>query len=278
MEDTEDNIDPGADETPPPPETPRVSAGGMIRQAREAAGIPAARISGDLRISEATLEAIESGRYEKLAGSPYVRALLMSLSRHLRLDPRDVLKAYDEETGDGRKAPAVQVSPYKDDSGAHAKAHKQIFILLLAVLLFILLLIMGKVNTSSPDQEPESSPGAADTLLNIDPLPDEEDILPDDSAAPGDAGAGAADQPVEPPHETRVRVLGLSDSVWLRILPAGGREVSEYLRRNRPTEYVHDDAITFITRQGASVRVFLGDTSVVPQRRRFVVDGAEIIF
>src|SRR5690606_22910241 len=117
MEDNE-NIPPGANETPPPPETPpgppRIGAGGMIRAAREAAGIPAARICGDLRISETTLEAIESGRYEKLAGTPYVRALLMSLSRHLRLDPRDVLKAYEEETGDNRKAPAVQVSPYKD--------------------------------------------------------------------------------------------------------------------------------------------------------------------
>jgi hypothetical protein len=80
----------------------------------------------------------------------------------------------------------------------------------------------------------------------------------------------------EESHETRVRVLGLSDSVWLRVLPAGDREVSVFLRRNRPQDFQHEDAITFITRQGGAVRVFLGDTSVVPDKRRFKIDGAEI--
>jgi hypothetical protein len=171
MEDTEN---PTPEENAPQPDPrPRMGAGRMVREARERAGIAASKLCADLRISPATLEALEAGDYGRLAGAPYVRAMFVSLSRHLHLDTKEVLKAYGEETGGQGGATAVQVSPYKDDSGTHAKAHKQIFILLLAVLLFILLLIMGKVNTFSPGEEPEAPPAVADTLLKIDPLPDD---------------------------------------------------------------------------------------------------------
>lgn len=255
---------------------PRLGAGRMIREAREALGIPAAKICADLRISPSTLEALEAGEYGRLAGAPYVRAMLVSLSRHLKLDTREVLRAFAEETGNSEPAAATVVSPYKDDSGTHARAHKQIFILILAVLLFVLVLIVGKVNTSSPEPEPAPAPATTDTLLQIDPLPD---TLAADSATDSAAVPPPFEEEEEPEvRETRVRVLGLADSVWLRVLPAGEREVSLYLRRNRPQEFTHTDAITFITRQSGTVRVFLGDSSVVPDRRRFKVDGDQISY
>jgi hypothetical protein len=274
MEDTEN---PAPEETTQPdsaPPLPRVSAGGLIRDAREKAGITIPKLCADLRISSATLEALEAGDYAKLAGAPYVRAMLVSLSRHLRLDSKDVLNAYAAEIG-GQQAPTAHVSPYKDDSGTHAKAHKQIFILLLAVLLFILLLIMGKVDNSAPEPEPVAPPETADTLLDINPLPDADSLVVDDTLS------AAAPLPLEAEdavRETRVRVLALSDSVWLRVLPAGAREVSQYLRRNKPLDFNHDDAITFITRQGGSVRIFINDSSFVPSNRRFKVDGGQITY
>jgi cytoskeletal protein RodZ len=265
----------------PAPRAPLLSAGTLIREAREKAGIAPAKLCADLRISPATLEALEAGDYGKLAGAPYVRAMLVSLSRHLRLDSRDVLKVYAAEVG-GQPDPTVQVSPYKDDSGTHAKAHKQIFILLLAVLLFILLLIMGKVNTSSPETEPEAPPAATDTLLNLDPIP-EDDSLPEDSLGVADTlsvavpprGASVEEDEV---RETRVRVTALVDSVWLRVLPAGSREVSQYLRLNRSLEFTHDDAITFITRLGRTVRVIVNDSAIIPVNRRFKVDGIQVTY
>ena len=266
---------------------PRVSAGALIREAREKAGIPAAKLCADLRISPATLEALEAGQYEKLAGAPYVRAMLVSLSRHLRLETKDVLKAYADEIGE-QAAPAAQVSPYKDDSGTYAKAHKQIFILILAVLLFILLLIMGKVNTSAPEPEPEAPAAGADPLLNIDPVAGQDSLLHDsldlsdsaavDSAAAASPAAAASAAAQDDEYETRVKITALADSVWLRILPAGSREVSQYLRRNKPLEFTHGDAITFITRTGGSLRVHVGDSIVVPAGRRFKVDGNQVTY
>jgi len=267
---------------------PLVSAGTLIREAREKAGIAASKVCADLRISPTTLASLEAGDYAKLAGAPYVRAMLVSLSRYLHLESRDVLKAYSEEAG-GPETAAATVSPYKDDSGTHAKAHKQIFILLLAVLLFILLLIMGKVNTSSPEPEPEQPPVAADTLLEIEPPADTSlsDSL-SDSLSISDTAATATKtvaptepkkedvEPQEIDRETRVRVIALTDSVWLRVLPAGSRESSRYLRLDKPVDFNHDDAITFITRKGGSVRVISGDTDMVPAGRRFKVDGGQV--
>lgn len=255
----------------------------MIREARERAGISVAKVCADLRLSEATLKAIENGEYARLAGAPYVRATLVSLSRYLRIDTRAVLDAYMAEAGQ-KPEETVRISPYKDDSGTHAKAHKQIFILLLVVLLFILLLIMGKVGSSSPETEAEAPAPAADTLLNLDPLGEDSLSLPDSSAPagsiPGDtvAVAPGTDEPEEEDETlTRVSLRALSDSVWVRILPAGAREVSDYVRANRSMEVSHDDAITFITRQGRTLRVTVGDSSVVPRGRRFVVRGTTII-
>lgn len=281
---TPEETSPKPDPAPPLPDAPLISAGTLIREAREKAGIAAAKLCADLRISPATLEALEAGDYGKLAGAPYVRAMFVSLSRHLRLDSRDVLKAYAAEIG-GQPDPTVQTSPYKDDSGTHAKAHKQIFILLLAVLLFILLLIMGKVNTSSPEPEPVAPAAPTDTLLNLDPV-SETDSLPEDSLAldslsttlPPPTAADTIAMEEDEDRETRVSLTALTDSVWLRVLPAGSREVSQYLRVNRPLEFTHDDAITFITRQGRTVRVKVNDSTFVPANRRFKVDGDQVTY
>lgn len=275
----------GRDDSLPPQETtPRVSAGTLIRDAREKAGISAAKLGADLRIAPATLAALEAGDYSRLAGPPYVRAMLVSVSRYLRIDSREILKAYADEAGD-REPAASTVSPYKDDSGTHAKAHKQIFILLLAVLLFILLLIMGKVNTSSPEPEPAPPAAPADTLLNIEPRLDSlpVDSLSDSLAVVDSASLeGPLAPPPAPPQDsaenlgTRVRIVALTDSVWLRILPAGARESSLYLRLDKAVDFNHDDAITFITRKGGVVRVVAGDNEDVPSQRRFKVDGDQI--
>lgn len=258
---------------------PIVGAGRRVREAREKAGITVAKLAADLRISPALLEALEAGQYEKFAGAPYVRATLVSLSRPLRLDSKELLKAYADEMG-SQDAPSVQVSPYKDDSGTHAKAHKQIFILLLAVLLFILLLIMGKVNTSAPESGPAAPATNSDTLLSIDPVPEGDSLsLPaPDSAGSDSVPRDTASAAVKTLKKTEVRVQSIVDSVWLRALPAGDRESSRMLRRHKSIEFSHTDSIVFITSSVGSVRVFVGDTSLIPTHRRFKVDGDRVAY
>jgi cytoskeleton protein RodZ len=282
------------------PKAPRVTAGQMLRDARVRAGLTTAKVSGDLRISPTVLEALEAGDYAKLSGGPYIRALIVSLSRHLRLDAKDVLAAYAAEIGT-EPTVAAPVSAYKDESKTHAKAHKQIFILLLAVLLFVLLLIMGKVNSSSSDDGEPEAPANSDTLLNIDPVMDDSlalDSLAMDSTTvdtlplldtvasvkPGKAAVKAAEtaapaEPAVPAKEpTTVRVQALSDSVYVRVIRSGKRESSRTLAPGQSIEVKHNDVITFITRNSSSVEVTAGGTVVIPDKRRFKVSGTSITY
>lgn len=298
MSDSENTAsnNPGGDAVPP---APRVRAGQLLREARTRAGLSLAKVSGDLRISAAMLEALEEGHYEKLAGAPYIRALIVSLSRHLHLDPKVVLQAYSNETGI-EPSMAVPVSPYKDDSKTHAKAHKQIFILLLAVLLFVLLLIMGKVNSSSSGEgSPPPAPGKSDTLLSISPASDSDSLALDslgidstgaDSVARKDSltattangptatAAATEAQPAAVKEPTTVRIRALSDSVYIRIIRAGRRESSRVLAPGQLIELRHTDAITCITRTSNSVEVAAGGSVVVPDKRRFKVSGSSITY
>jgi cytoskeleton protein RodZ len=68
-----------------PPE-PQISAGEVLRQAREASGKSIQALAHQLRVPVKKLEALEAGRYEELPDMAFVRALSQSLCRTLNLD------------------------------------------------------------------------------------------------------------------------------------------------------------------------------------------------
>lgn len=74
---------------PPAP----LSAGQMLRAAREAQGVHLAVLSVTLKVSVRQLEALEADRYEAFKGATFVRALAQSVCRQLRIDAAPVLAA-----------------------------------------------------------------------------------------------------------------------------------------------------------------------------------------
>lgn len=163
----------------------RTSAGGMLREARLAAGLDAVRLASDLRISSQALEALETSQYHLLPGDPYVRALLSSLARQLHLDPQKVVQTYIQEMG---LAPVQgQVAPYQDKGESLTSSHRQILIGLMVLLLVGFVLVLRQLNRPNA-QEPEASPAAGpvlatDTLaaLAADSLPVSRSLAPDTS-------------------------------------------------------------------------------------------------
>lgn len=171
-----------------PDATGRASAGGMLREARLAAGLDAVRLASDLRISAQALEALETGQYHLLPGDPYVRALLSSLARQLHLDPQAVVQTYLNEMG---LAPVAtgQVAPYQDRGEKHSSAHRQVFAVLLVVLLVGLVVVWKQLNRpqiAPLDPMPaDTSGGLVDSLA--------EDTLPESRALRPDSGNGVFD-------------------------------------------------------------------------------------
>lgn len=70
---------------------PSTTAGALLRQARESAGINLPSMAMALKVSVKKLEALEADRYEQLPDAVFVRALASSICRALKIDPGPAL-------------------------------------------------------------------------------------------------------------------------------------------------------------------------------------------
>jgi cytoskeleton protein RodZ len=72
--------------------TADVTAGALLRQAREASGLHVATLAANLKVPVRKLEALEEDRYDLLGDAVFVRALASSVCRTLKADPQPVLQ------------------------------------------------------------------------------------------------------------------------------------------------------------------------------------------
>ena len=68
------------------------SAGTLLRQAREAAGLHVASLAVSLKVPVRKLEALEQDQYDQLTDAVFARALASSVCRTLKIDPQPVLE------------------------------------------------------------------------------------------------------------------------------------------------------------------------------------------
>ncbi len=68
------------------------SAGRLLRQAREAAGLHVAALAVSLKVPVRKLEALEEDRWDQLPDAVFARALASSVCRTLKIDPQPVLE------------------------------------------------------------------------------------------------------------------------------------------------------------------------------------------
>jgi cytoskeleton protein RodZ len=90
-----------------PDTQPLLSAGAMIRAARQAQGLHLAALATQLKITPRKLEALEADRFEELQGPTFVRALAQATCRALKIDPVPVLA----------RLPQMQLSALEQVSG-----------------------------------------------------------------------------------------------------------------------------------------------------------------
>ena len=86
-------------------QTGQLTAGSLIRQARESAGLHIAALAVALKVPVKKLEALEADRFDLLPDAVFVRALASSVCRNLKIDPAQVLSLLPQ-TNASRVAPA----------------------------------------------------------------------------------------------------------------------------------------------------------------------------
>jgi cytoskeleton protein RodZ len=85
------SANPDARESNPATDSSPVTAGTLLRQAREASGLHIAALAVALKVPVRKLESLEADQLDQLPDAVFVRALTASVCRHLKVDPAPIL-------------------------------------------------------------------------------------------------------------------------------------------------------------------------------------------
>lgn len=161
------------------------SAGTLLRQAREAAGLHIASLAVSLKVPVRKLEALEADQFELLPDAVFVRALASSVCRTLKVDPAPVLARLPQSAGprlahdeSGINAPFR--APVGDTGFAKPGALSRPLVLAVAALLVAALAILFLPRSLTGD----TAPAAGNNEAAV-PLAPSGPSVPGAAAAPG---------------------------------------------------------------------------------------------
>jgi cytoskeleton protein RodZ len=159
------------------PAADTTSAGKLLREAREAAGLHVATLAANLKVPVRKLEALEEDRYDLLPDAVFVRALASSVCRTLKIDPQPVLSRLPQTTqprlmqaSEGINAP-FRAPGDGPQPGLVDQLSRPVVLTVVALLLGALVLIFlpmaqddapagSQQVAASPPPEPPASPPA----------------------------------------------------------------------------------------------------------------------
>jgi cytoskeleton protein RodZ len=125
-----------------------LTAGLLLRRAREAAGLHVAALAVSLKVPVRKLEALEENRFDELPDAVFVRALASSVCRTLKIDPHPILQRLPQTNaprlvrdGEGINAPFRAPSDGAPP-GLTEQLTKPVFLAVFALLLGALVLIL----------------------------------------------------------------------------------------------------------------------------------------
>ena len=200
-----------------------VTAGALLRDAREAAGLHIAALAVALKVPVAKLEALEADNFSALPDMVFVRALASSVCRTLKIDPQAVLALLPQ--GEGPRLSAGDVglnAPVKGFAGRSSAAPfkgagSRSFVWAVGLLLIGAALMMFLPRGLDADlsallKQPETTTKipmpTGDVAQEISVAMGAEERVP--SAAPAPAPAAAAGVGVELPAGESIKPAGIA--------------------------------------------------------------------
>lgn len=201
------------------------TAGDLLRDARQAAGVHIAALAVALKVPVSKIEALEANNYEALPDTVFVRALASSICRTLKLDPAPILSLLPQT-----KSPRLATNsaglnaPVKGRAGKSVSspasfsgpASRSVTLIVLALLAGALVLVFFP--------RPQESTGSSSTApVVVAPVPGGAE--PQAAAVPTDAveapGVGRASDASKPMATTRAAdVAGATASQEVASTPA----------------------------------------------------------
>ncbi|MDO8372512.1 MAG: DUF4115 domain-containing protein [Polaromonas sp.] len=225
---------------------PAVSAGSLIRQAREAAGLHIAALAVALKVPVKKLEALEADRLDLLPDAVFVRALAASVCRTLKIDAAQVL-ALLPQTGKpnlGQQSAPINAPFRSPGDGPGPSLLAQIsrpavlagLLLVLGALVLIFLPAVQQPGIASQPATP--SPAVADTpaapsgalsggaMAKTELLEMDKPAVADSAAQPSASAGVAPAAPALAPQLSTVAPLPVSVAMAVPATPAAAVTVS----------------------------------------------------
>lgn len=127
----------------PPSDSPRASPGSLLRAAREARGLSIAEVTHSIKFSARQIEAVECDDFDKLPGNTFLRGIIRSYAKLLRLDAEPLLAMLGEQL-----PPADSEVHAPEDTGAKLPltGERRSFVPLLALLLTLAAIVVALVS------------------------------------------------------------------------------------------------------------------------------------
>jgi len=127
---------------PEPDEAPAaLTAGAMLRQARQARGLHIAALATSIKVSPLKLELLETDRIDELPGATFTRALAQTICRSLKIDAAPVLALLPQPVDRGLEQMSLGLNaPFRERPGRRVPTDLQFLknpILLAALVLLI---------------------------------------------------------------------------------------------------------------------------------------------
>lgn len=147
-----------------------VTAGGLLRAAREKQGLHIAALAASIKVAPRKLDALENNRYDELPDATFTRALAQTICRSLKIDPQPVLALLPQADVSGLDHVGGSLSepfrerPGRADPAAMAVAAIRpmawagLLLLLAAVAIYF---VPAGLFTPSPEAPPAASAEAA---------------------------------------------------------------------------------------------------------------------
>ncbi|MGN8001770.1 helix-turn-helix domain-containing protein [Acidovorax sp. 22279] len=180
-----------------------VTAGGLLKEARQAAGMHIAALAVALKVPVSKLEALEADNYAVLPDTVFVRALASSVCRTLKIDPAPILSLLPQSQSPRLSVDSAGINaPVKGSAGKSSSSSSASFAGSgsgsRSVVLVVLALLVGAVvlffvpRHSTPGDSSDPVPVAVPDALPANASEPAPAVVPPTVERPADASISAS--------------------------------------------------------------------------------------
>jgi len=238
-----------------------VGPGALLRQAREAAGMPPEALAQRLRLEPKVIEALESEAYERLPGPAFTKGYLRSIAKELGIDPVPLLAQYTALSNEAEPA----LADFESRAPAQittANARIKLVSYTLGAVVLILIAIWWQRHYASET----AAPAADDAALATEPMAPPEPSIPLPYTYTIVEHAGA---PLAQPESWRRRTDGSIPPLDEEVLPAlAAQAVTGQQAEAAPT--TTPDAAATDTAQSPSPTAVKGELILAAERDSWI--------